>query len=92
MAFIRKPPARKLKEGKDGAPRQRFFKKKVCRFCAEKINKIDYKDVDMLQKFVTEKGKIVPRRISGNCSKHQRVVAEQIKRARFIALLPFQAE
>ena len=91
MAFIRKPPARKRDE-KAGAPRQRFFKKKVCRFCAEKINKIDYKDVEMLQKFITEKGKIVPRRISGNCSKHQRVVSEQIKRARFIALLPFQAE
>lgn len=79
---------------RDGAqgPRQRFFRKKVCKFCADKISVIDYKDAERLQKFITEKGKIVPRRISGTCSKHQRTLAKQLKRARFIALLPFQTE
>ena len=76
----------------DRGPRQRFFKKKVCRFCTERITTIDYKDVDMLLKFITEKGKIVPRRISGTCSKHQRRLAAEIRRGRFIALLPFQAD
>jgi small subunit ribosomal protein S18 len=68
-----------------------FFKKKVCRFCAQKL-KIDYKDVDTLRKFVTERGKILPRRITGTCAKHQRALAVTIKRARIIALLPFVAD
>ncbi|GHU25245.1 30S ribosomal protein S18 [Spirochaetia bacterium] len=65
-----------------------FFKKKVCRFCTQKL-KIDYKDADTLRRFVTERGKILPRRITGNCAKHQRAVAAAVKRARIIALLPF---
>ena len=85
--FTRRP-ARK----KDEKPRQRFFKKKICRFCSEKIAGVNYKEVERLQKFLTEKGKIVPRRISGNCSKHQRMLAREIRKARFIALLPFQAD
>jgi small subunit ribosomal protein S18 len=68
-----------------------FFKKKVCRFCTQKL-KIDYKDADVLRRFITERGKILPRRITGTCAKHQRAVAEAIKRARIIALLPFVAE
>jgi small subunit ribosomal protein S18 len=68
-----------------------FFKKKVCRFCAQKL-KIDYKDADTLRRFVTDRGKILPRRIMGTCSKHQRMVSEAIKRARILALLPFAAE
>jgi small subunit ribosomal protein S18 len=68
-----------------------YFKKKVCRFCTQKL-KIDYKDSDMLRKFVTERGKILPRRITGTCAKHQRVLAAAIKRARIIALLPFVAD
>lgn len=76
----------------DRPARQRFYRKKVCKFCTEKISVIDYKDADLLAKFLTEKGKIVPRRISGTCSGHQRVLARQIKRARVIALLPFQTE
>ena len=68
-----------------------YFKKKVCRFCTQKL-KIDYKDVDMLRKFITERGKILPRRITGTCAKHQRALAVAIKRARIIALLPFVAE
>lgn len=66
-----------------------YLKKKSCRFCNNKNLKIDYKDIDTLKKFITEGGKIVPRRISGNCGKHQRKVAEQIKIARAIALLPY---
>ncbi|MDR2210452.1 MAG: 30S ribosomal protein S18 [Spirochaetaceae bacterium] len=68
-----------------------FFKKKVCRFCTQKL-KIDYKDGDVLRKFITERGKILPRRITGTCAKHQRSLAEAIKRARIIALLPFVAD
>ncbi len=71
-------------------PRRRFTRRKGCRFCIDKI-KIDYKDTRSLRYFVSERGKIVPRRISGNCSEHQRKVTEAIKRARNIALLPFTA-
>lgn len=73
-------------------PMKRMPKKKVCAFCAEKIEVIDYKDLPRLKKFITEKGKIIPRRMSGTCAKHQRELAEAIKRARIIALLPFKAE
>ena len=76
----------------DRGSRPRFFKKKVCRLCTERITTLDYKDADLLVKFITEKGKIVPRRISGTCSKHQRALAREIKRARLIALLPFAAD
>ena len=65
-----------------------FQRRKVCRFCADKQVSIDYKDPRTLRYFITERGKIVPRRISGNCSKHQRDISEAIKRARNIALLP----
>ena len=66
-----------------------FIKHKTCRFCADPSQKIDYKESKTLAVFITERGKIIPRRISGNCAKHQRVVALAIKRARNIALLPF---
>ena len=66
-----------------------FGRKKVCRFCAEKGSHPDYKDQATLKYFVTERGKIIPRRISGNCAKHQRQVAVAIKRARMVALLPY---
>lgn len=65
------------------------FKKKVCRFCHNKDLVIDYKKPDILLKFVTDRGKILPRRITGTCSKHQRAVAREIKKARMIALMPF---
>ena len=68
-----------------------FFKKKVCRFCANK-GKIDYKDADFLKRFTTERGKILPRRITGTCSKHQKQLAVAIKRARSICLLPYVTE
>ena len=70
----------------------RKMKKKVCTFCAEKAEYIDYKDVNKLKKYVTEKGKILPRRITGNCAKHQRALTVAIKRARVMALLPFTTE
>jgi len=72
--------------------RQYFRKKKVCRFCMERIDYIDYKRVDMLQPFVQDRGKIMPRRTTGTCSKHQRWLGVAIKRARNIALLPFATE
>ena len=64
-------------------------KKKVCVFCAEKVENIDYKDVARLRKFTSERAKILPRRITGTCAKHQREMTETIKRARHVALLPF---
>jgi small subunit ribosomal protein S18 len=67
-----------------------FFKKKVCRFCTQKL-KIDYKDADTLRRFITERGKILPRRITGTCAKHQRALSEAIKRARVLAMLPYVA-
>ena len=72
--------------------RARRTKKKVCMFCADKVDHIDYKDTAKLRRYVSERGKIVPRRISGNCAKHQRQLTIAIKRARTIALLPFVAE
>jgi small subunit ribosomal protein S18 len=67
-------------------------KKKVCSFCVDKITAIDYKEAPKLRKFITERGKILPRRISGNCAVHQRQLTVAIKRARQIALLPFTSE
>ncbi len=72
--------------------RSRRPRRKVCAFCVDKIENIDYKDVARLRRFTTERGKILPRRISGNCAKHQRQVTLAIKRARNIALLPFTAD
>lgn len=70
---------------------RRGGRRKVCRFCADSEMKIDYKDPTTLRYFLTERGKMIPRRISGNCSKHQRELSLAIKRARNIALLPFTA-
>ncbi len=67
-------------------------RRRVCSFCSEKKDCIDYKDIDTLKKYVTERGKILPRRITGNCAKHQRQLTKAIKRARQVALLPYSAE
>jgi len=72
--------------------RRVFQRRKVCRFCAEKKDSIDYKDIQTLRNFVSDRGKIVPRRISGNCARHQRVLSTAVKRSRNIALLPFTEE
>jgi small subunit ribosomal protein S18 len=69
--------------------RMTYHRRKICRFCADSSLVIDYKDSRMLRYFTTERGKIIPRRISGNCAKHQRVLTVALKRARNIALLPF---
>ena len=69
--------------------RRHFPRAKICRFCADSSLRMDYKEPDVLRAFITERGKIVPRRISGNCAKHQRQLTTAIKRARNIALLPF---
>ena len=71
-------------------PAKKFFlRKKKCMFCVDKSTEIDYKDISKLNRFLTERGKMVPRRVSGTCARHQRRLAASIKRARFIALLPF---
>ena len=78
------------KDGDDrGSRRGGFSRKKVCRFCADKNAKVDFKDQATMKYFVTERGKIIPRRISGNCAKHQRAVAVAVKRSRGLALLPY---
>lgn len=72
--------------------RGRRPKKKVCAFCVDKIERVDYKEATRLRRYITERGKILPRRISGNCAKHQRQLTLAIKRSRVMALLPFTIE
>lgn len=74
-------------KGKRGKP---FYRKKVCRFCKDGISWLDYKDISTLRYYVMPVGKILPRRISGTCAKHQRMVAQAVKKARVAALLPFK--
>jgi len=76
-------------QGKDGQRRPMFRRRKVCKFCADKIDDINYKDVKLIGPFVPERGKILPRRISGTCAMHQRKLQTAIKRARQIALIPY---
>src|SRR5574341_425586 len=75
--------------GDEGGGRRGFGRRKVCRFCADKALKVDYKGQQQMTYFLTERGKIIPRRISGNCAKHQRGIAPAVKRARMLALLPY---
>ena len=77
---------------KDQAKRYFFRRRKVCKFCADKIEYVDYKDVKLLSGFVPERGKILPRRMFGTCAEHQRKLTLAIQRARNIALLPFAAD
>ncbi|HSL93836.1 MAG TPA: 30S ribosomal protein S18 [Bacillota bacterium] len=72
--------------------RGRKPRRRVCNFCVDKATNIDYKEIDKLRRFITERGKILPRRISGNCAKHQRQLTDAIKRSRNIALLPYTLE
>ena len=69
-----------------------FRRKKVCQFCAEKVDFVDYKDTETLKKYITERGKILPKRITGTCAIHQRAVTTAVKRARTVALLPYVAD
>jgi small subunit ribosomal protein S18 len=72
--------------------RRRFGRRKVCKFCVDKIDAVDYKDVKRLRTFISERGKIIPRRISGSCARHQRQLTTALKRVRTVALIPFTAE
>lgn len=81
---------REFKGGGPGGPR--FFQKKTCRFCADKNSLLDYKDTERLRKFLTEKGKIMPRRITGNCAKCQRMLTRAIKRSRHAGFVAFQID
>ncbi len=84
------PPTNKKRAA---AKKERRPKRKVCTFCADKAQpELNYKDANRLRKFISERGKILPRRISGNCARHQRVLTVAVKRARVIALLPFTSE
>ena len=65
---------------------------KFCYYCVEKQEKVDYKDVEKLRKYISDRGKIIPRRVTGNCAKHQRLLTEAIKRARYMALLPYSLD
>ena len=81
------------KDGKDGKGRRGFFRRKrVCKFCVDKIDYVNYKDVKLLAPFIPERGKIQPRRISGVCATHQRALQTAIKRARQIALIPYTTD
>ena len=73
-------------------PNRRKARKKVCHFCVDRVETIDYKDIARLRKFVSERGKILPRRVTGTCASHQRELTTAIKRARYIALLPYTAD
>lgn len=75
-----------------GGGRGRFQRRRICAFCVDKVDKIDYKDVNLLRRFVSDTGQIDSRRRTGTCARHQRRVTEAIKRARFLALLPYTAE
>jgi small subunit ribosomal protein S18 len=98
MAFTPRKPQGERSGGPGGSGQQggkkKFFyrRKRVCKFCVEKLEYIDYKDVKMLQQFIPERGKILPRRISGTCALHQRKLQSAIKRARTVALLPFATD
>ncbi len=76
-------------EGADGGKRKTMGRRKPCKFCADDKIRIDYKDASLLKYFITDRGKLVPRRLSGNCAKHQREIAVAVNRARMIALMPF---
>ena len=84
-----------VKETKSDAPMKRRMgrrRKKVCAFCSDSTNVIDYKDVNKLKRYISERGKILPRRITGTCAKHQRALTVAVKRARHLALLPYTLE
>lgn len=86
--FLRKKRDDK-KDKKDNKKEKKRFRRKICKFCVEKQLLVDYKDIAKLQRCLTEKGKIISRRISGNCARHQRLVSRAVKRAREIALVPY---
>src|SRR5574341_6428 len=84
-----RPNRERSDDDKGGSRRRPMFRRKVCRFCADKTLKIDYKDLRTIGQFITERGKMTPSRITGNCARHQRLLTTAVKRARSVALLPF---
>ncbi len=88
-SFYEGGEGRDKESGHDQSARVPRFKRKICNFCQDKNLPIDYKRPDILERFITDRGKILPRRVTGTCSKHQRIVAKEIKKARIIAVLPF---
>lgn len=86
------PRFERKKKFKKDPLKKKIFRKRFCRFCVDKVESLDYLDYQKFLKFLTERGKIVPSRISGNCAKHQRQLAQAIKKARILSLLPFVAE
>ncbi len=88
MPFKRK---RKIVKTKVAVEKRRSFRRKACKFCSDKLTEIDYRDTVRLTKFTSERGKILPRRVSGTCAGHQRQLARAVKRARSIALMPYLA-
>ena len=84
-----RPNRERSDDDKGGRGRRPMFRRKVCRFCADKTLRIDYKDLRTITQFVTERGKMTPSRITGNCARHQRLLTTAVKRARSVALLPF---
>ena len=83
---------RERKEKKKEKKESKSFKRKYCKLCLEKIGFVDYKDDKRLGRFITDRGKIVPRRVSGTCSRHQKQITVAVKRARILALLPFTSD
>ena len=81
--------ARKTGNKVSKSTRKKMFTQKICRFCADKVTSIDFHNIKILKPLISERGKIIPSRISGNCAKHQRALTTAVKRARCIALLPF---
>jgi small subunit ribosomal protein S18 len=81
-----------MSERREGGPRGKRPSRKVCTFCVEQIHYIDYKEVSRLRRFISERGKILPRRVTGTCAKHQRPLTMALKRARSIALLPYTTD
>jgi small subunit ribosomal protein S18 len=90
--FTKKPFGKPEKKRLKKDAKKKVFKKRPCRFCADKVKNLDFIEYLRFQKFLTERGKIVPSRISGNCAKHQRQLAKAIRKARIMALLPFVSE
>ena len=84
-----RPNRERSDDEKGGSRRRPMFRRKVCRFCADRTLRIDYKDLRTITQFVTERGKMTPSRITGNCAGHQRLLTTAVKRARSVALLPF---
>jgi small subunit ribosomal protein S18 len=90
MAFFeRRERSERFDRGERREREERVIRKKRCKFCIDKVDRIDYKDINRVRKNLTERGKIIPKRITGNCSYHQRQLALAVKRARFIALIPY---